>query len=132
MSFRDLEHRDTDRAPPPDEEPTNPHACGPIEDPEHQALLARVEESGDARWQAREDAVVKRVTRAMAASLSPILEQLRKQDAALSRVEGLLERWADNSAQTVTRVEQLGERVEHREHVCAAHHGNGASLPPGG
>jgi hypothetical protein len=153
-----LPRRDTEPSPPLEEawahEDTQPGGRDPSDDPEHQRLLARHEKAEDVRWDAREQAIVDRLASVVArcvregveSAVQPLrrqLEEVRKENDALrgalrlmsdtlERQTEVMRRWADNSAVSVTRADQLEQRVEAREHYCATQHGNGANLPPNG
>jgi hypothetical protein len=136
-SVQELETSDTERPPPDpidwpepgpaDEVRTNPHGADPIEDPEHLAIVAKLEKGFDLRWQAREDALVDRLSRVMADSQRPILDQLDELRGAVQMCHAAAERAANAGVDVVTLRDQIAVIATR----CQRNHGPLASLPPG-
>jgi hypothetical protein len=123
----------TDRCPPPTpteepwhDEPTHPgpDPADPFSDPRFEAFFRRYEQCLDRRFES--------IVGWLRQELDELRSAARIQSREAEQQTALIRRWADDAAAVVTRVEQISERVDRREHYCATQHGNGASLPPEG
>lgn len=128
----------TDRCPAPqlvDEDGADEHTHpgpepgDPFEDPRFKRFLLLYEQGLDKRFESIVGWLAE-IRDELRQDIDEIRSAVRAQASAAEQQTELIRRWADDAAVVVTRVEQLAERVERREHYCAAQHGNGASLPP--
>ena len=123
------ETADTLRPPGEDSDRgTLPPGSDPIDDPAHLSLVGTIESGLDKRFADIMASVLEKVS-----AVHVELRSLRTEINAYARHMELLQRSAERAAdamtELVTRVEQLADRLDRSEHICALRHGNGSTIP---
>jgi hypothetical protein len=117
------ETAETMPAPPDGDRATKPPGADPIDDPEHQRLVARIEDGISGRL----DGIVASI-RALESKMCENSAAVRIVEKEATRAADAACRAADAAIEAATVLDQLRERVSKVEAGCVMRHGT--SVPP--